>query len=238
MRFAAKRRAFARDSSGQRGPARRGHNDPVSTRVEAVFWPLALVALAVFGVCAVGNDLVSSALLIAACGAGALGFLELTRPFAMWLAGGVAAVSGAIITLVFEASMNGAKEDPPSTPLLFALLVAAVVSARLHNHAGRVQEERDRELDRRLAALPTTEQLREVEQRLMAISSSSEYPRASSWIAWWRGRPCKGWARSGGVTQVRRTTHRPRGRPATPTLARAQWPQLCGRSPAIRSLAA
>lgn len=163
----------------------------MSKRFDAVCWTLALVGLAVVGVCTVGNDLVSSALMIAACGAGALGFWELTRHFAMWLAGGVAAVSGAIIALVLEASMNGANEDPSSTPLLFAFLVAAVVSALLHNHAAQVQTRRERELDRRLASLPTTEQLQEVEQRLTAIYSSSEYPRAASWISWWRGRPCK-----------------------------------------------
>lgn len=166
----------------------------MSSRFEAVVWTLALVALAVFGVGTLGNDLVSSALLVAACGAGALGFWELTRHFAMWLAGGVAAVSGAILTLVLEASMNGADEDPSSTPLLFAFFVGAVVSACLHNHAAQGQAQRDRELDRRLDALPTTEQLQELEQRLTAIYSSSEYPRASSWIAWWRGRPRKRYA--------------------------------------------
>lgn len=158
------------------------------TRVDSIYWSVVSVALTAFGVWHVGADLATETLLGAAGGAATLACWRRTEHLAQWLAGGVAAVSGALLTLVFEAAMNGASDDPSTAPLVFSFAGAAAVSGTLHNRIARTQAAREQELDRALAALPTSASLDELEQRLSAAMEESR-TRPGSWRAWWRTRP-------------------------------------------------
>jgi hypothetical protein len=176
--------------------SRRGQIQPsfctmtsVSNRVDAAFGSIVIIAFSILCIWLFGNDVVSNCLVLAAFGAGALGLWNRMRHFAVWLSGGVAAVSGAILTLILEASMNGATEDPSTFPVLLAFIVGAVVSAVLYSRVAHLQDRRDRDLDRLLSALPTVALLEELEQRLVAALEQAKPTQATSWRTWWRARP-------------------------------------------------
>lgn len=104
------------------------------------------------------------------------------------LAGGVAAVSGALLTLILDAAMSGSCEDPSTVPIVISFAGAASVSAVLHVRMTELQAERERHVDRALAALASRKDLAELEARLVARHETATDVHGS-WRVWWRSRP-------------------------------------------------
>lgn len=165
----------------------------VKSKLDSIFLSCALALVTALGVWQVGADLTTGTLLGAAGGAGILACWKSTQHLAQWLAGGVAAVSGALLTLVTEAAMNGAPNDPSTSSLVFAFAGAAAVSGVVHNRTAKAQLARDRELDRLLVSLPTAASVSEMEQRISAaLEQRAGHQQSTSWTAWWATRPSKG----------------------------------------------
>lgn len=161
----------------------------MKSRLDSLYWSTASVVVAALAVWQIGTDGATQTLLAATGATSTLACWRGTQHSAQWLAGGLAAVSGAILTLVLEAAMNGASDDPSTAPLLFSFVGAAAISGLLHNRIARAQAARDQVLDEVLAALPTAASLNELEQRLTAALEHSFPPRQDSWRTWWRARP-------------------------------------------------
>lgn len=161
----------------------------VKRTFDSTYWSLIAAVVTGVAVWQVGTDLAANTLLGAAGGAAVLACWRSTQHLAQWLAGGVAAVSGALLTLGMEAAMNGAPDDPSTGPLILSFVGAAAVSGVLHNRIARGQAVRERELDELLASLPTAASLDEMERRLNAALEQTPRPRSDSWVAWWTARP-------------------------------------------------
>lgn len=146
------------------------------------------VGLSVFGVWKTGPDLVTGSLAGATGIAAALGCWSRFQHVAHWLAGGVAAVSGALLTLILDAAMSGSSEDPSTVPIVISFAGAASVSAVLHVRMTELQAERERHVDRALAALASRKDLAELEARLVARHETATDVHGS-WRVWWRSRP-------------------------------------------------
>lgn len=163
----------------------------VKSKLDSVVWSGAAVFLTVLGVWQAGTELATDTLLGAAGGAAVLACWQTTQHFAQWLAAGVAAVSGALLTLIMEAAMNGSPDDPSTGALVLSFAGAAAVSGVLHNRIAQAQVARDRELDQLLVTLPTAASVHEMEQRIRAALEEAAASRAASWSAWWAARPSK-----------------------------------------------
>lgn len=163
----------------------------VKTQFDSTYWSLVAVVLTGLAAWQIGTDVTTYTLLGTAGGATVLACWSGTQHLAQWLAGGVAAVSGALLTLVLEAAMNGAPDDPSTGPLVISFAGAAAVSGVLHNRVARGQAARERELDQLLVSLPTAASLSEMERRLNAALEEAPQPRADSWRAWWKARPSR-----------------------------------------------
>lgn len=165
----------------------------VKNKPDSIFLSCALALVTALGLWRVGTDLTTGTLLGAAGGAAILACWKSTQHLAQWLAGGVAAVSGALLTLVADAAMNGAPNDPSTSSLVFAFAGAAAVSGVVHNRMAKAQLARDRELDQLLLSLPTAASVSEMEQRISeALEQPNGHQRSTSWTAWWAARPSKG----------------------------------------------
>lgn len=162
----------------------------VKRKVDSTFWSLVAAVITGLAVWQVGTDPLVSTLLGTAGGTAALACWRSVQHLAQWLASGVAAVSGALLTLVMEAAMNGAPDDPSTGPIALSFAGAAAVSGALHNRIARGQAEREREMLQLLATLSTAAELNETERRLHA-ALEQPLPRSASWWEWWTARPSK-----------------------------------------------
>jgi peptidoglycan/LPS O-acetylase OafA/YrhL len=160
-----------------------------ASKFDAIYWTVAIAVFGFFVMCKFGGDWVSRGMVLAAAGAGALGLWEPLRHVATWLSGGVAAVSGALLTLIIGSQVDGGTEDPATAALLVAFVASAAVSAVLRIRDAAKQARRERVIDERLAALPTADQVAELGRRLDALSITREQAATVSWIEWWRSRP-------------------------------------------------
>lgn len=129
----------------------------MKSEFDASYWTLMCPAIAVICVVSVGQDWISSGLLLGIGGAGALGAWRRTRHVALWGVGGLTAIAGALLALMLESSMNGASEDPSLLPVLIAFAGGAVVSGVLHHRVAKNQAANEQRLLERLEALPTTD---------------------------------------------------------------------------------
>lgn len=163
----------------------------VKSTFDSTYWSLVAAVVAGLAVWQVGTDWTTHTLLGVVGSAAVLACWQGTQHLAQWLAGGVAAISGALLTLVMEAAMNGAPEDQSTGPLVISFAGAAAVSGVLHNRIARGQAARERELDQVIISLPTSENLRELEHRLHAALNQASRTRHDSWRAWWAARPYK-----------------------------------------------
>lgn len=163
----------------------------VKGNFDSTYWSLVAVTMTGLAVWQIGADGATYTLLGTAGGAAVLACWRSTQHLAQWLSGGVAAVSGALLTLVLEAAMNGAPDDPSTGPLVVSFAGAAAVSGVLHNRIARGHAARERELDQLLVSLPTAASLSEMEQRLNAVLERAPQPRPGGWAAWWKARPSR-----------------------------------------------
>lgn len=163
--------------------------DGVKSKFDSTYWSLVAAVVAGLAVWQVGTGWTTRTLLGVVGGAAVLACWQGTQHLAQWLVGGVAAISGALLTLVMEAAMNGASEDPSTGPLVVAFAGAAAVSGVLHNRIARGQAARERELIQAIVSLPTSASLRESEDRLHAVLNQAPRRRHDSWRAWWAARP-------------------------------------------------
>jgi hypothetical protein len=163
----------------------------VKGKSDSTYWSLVAFMVTGLAVWQIGPDLTMDALLSAAGGAAILACWRGTRHVAQWLAGGVAAVSGALLTLVLDRAMSGAPEDPSTGPLIVSFVGAAAVSAVLHVRIATGHDARERELDQLLLSLPTAASLCEMERRLNAAVEEAQQQRPDTWREWWKLRPSK-----------------------------------------------
>jgi hypothetical protein len=126
----------------------------VKSTFDSVYWSCTWAVVTALGLWQVGTDMATDALLAAAGGAAVFACWKSTQHLAQWLAGGVAGISGALLTLAMEAAMNGAPHDPSTVSLVFSFAGAAAVSGVLHNRIAQAQAARDRELDKLLRYRP------------------------------------------------------------------------------------
>lgn len=154
---------------------------------DAWYWTFACPVVAGVCVALVGHDWISNGLMLGIGGAGALGAWRRTRHMAQWAVGGLTAIAGALLTLILEASMNGASADPSLPPVLISFVGGAIVSGVLHHQINRTQSAEGRALLNLVDALPTVDDLRRVEAALARLNAQPTPP--SSWNQWWSSRP-------------------------------------------------
>ena len=134
---------------------------------DAWYWTFACPIVAGVCVALVGHDWISNGLMLAV--------------------GGLTAIAGALLTLILEASMNGASADPSLLPVLISFVGGAIVSGVLHHQVNRTQSAEGRALLDLVDALPTVDDLRRVEAALARLNAQPTPP--NSWNQCWRSRP-------------------------------------------------